>query len=625
MSIEAGKDLLQYRLIEKIGEGGMGAVWKAADTTLNREVAIKILPDLFAQDADRRGRFEREARLLASLNHPNIAAIYGLHEAQGVHFLAMELISGQNLAERISKGAVPVDDALPIARQVAEALEAAHENGIVHRDLKPANIQLTEEGVIKVLDFGLAKALAPEPSDTGASPTMSPTLTSAGTVAGMVLGTAAYMSPEQAKGKPVDRRADVWAFGVVLYEMLTGGQLFTGETISETLAAVLLRDVDFEGLPGNTPLPVRALLERCLHKDPRQRLRDIGEARIALQSPDASSLTSVAAAAAPAEAPRRSFAPWVVAGVMAVGALLGVWAPWRSAPPAPDPMFLRVELSPDANLFAGYGAAALLSPDGDRLVYVSGGGDRMLYMRSLGESEAKVVPGSEEGYHPFFSPDGQWLGFVTRERLKKVSTFGGTPIALADVSLSRGATWGTDGTIVYAPSPNSGLMRIPDRGGEPEPLTELNKEEDEFTHRWPQYLPGNGALLFTVHTSGASFDDARIEVLDVETKQRRTLQHGGSYARYVPTGHIVFVRDGTLYAMGFDVDARETTGPPFPILEDVTQNPIHGSAQFDFSSTGILVYSTGSSVGRMASLVGADRDGKSSPLSGDVAELYHPR
>ena len=636
--MESGKQLLHYSLIEKVGEGGMGVVWKAMDTTLDREVAIKVLPAAFLDDAERLERFRREAKLLASLHHPNIASIFGMHSTDGdsngsVRFLAMEFVPGEDLRERLDRGAFSGDASLDIARQIAEALETAHEQGIVHRDLKPANVKLTPDGKVKVLDFGLAKAFASDASGGRSDPSLSPTLTSAGTQAGLIIGTAAYMSPEQAKGAIVDRRADIWAFGVVLYEMLTGKQLFQGETISETLAAVLLKETELGDLPADTPPAVRALIERCLTRDPKARLRDIGEARIALENPNASSLSSLGiaaaegepAAAAPQPAAKRLL-PWALAAILALALLVVAWAPWQTPPPPGDPIMLRAQLREGTSLFADYGAAAILSPQGDRLVYVDGGtSGRQMWMRNLDQPDAREISGSSEGYHPFFSPDGQWIGFVTREKLKKVSAFGGTPISLADVSLSRGATWGPDGTIVFAPSPNSGLMRIPAEGGEATPLTEPNKEAGEVTHRWPQFLPDGKALIFTAHDAGVAFDDARIELLVLETGERQVLHRGGSYARYVPTGHVVFVRESTLYAMPFDLDSLELTGTPFPVLEHITSNPVHGSAQYDFSQTGILVYSEGSAIGRQATVVAHQRDGTVETLPAEMAEYYGPR
>jgi serine/threonine-protein kinase len=319
--------------------------------------------------------------------------------------------------------------------------------------------------------------------------------------------------------------------------------------------------------------------------------------------------------------------PWGAAAVLAGLLAVSLWAPWQTTPPADPPIQLRVELGPETSLFADYGAATIISPQGDRIVYVEGGGTlpRNIYLRNLDQLEPRVISGSEEGYHPFFSPDGQWVGFVTREKLKKVSAFGGTPISLADISLSRGASWGPDGTIVFAPSPSSGLMRMPAAGGEPEALTELDESSGETTHRWPHYLPGGKALLFTVHDAGVGFDDARIELLEIESGQRKILHRGGSYARYVPTGHVVFVRESTLYAMPFDLDRLEVSGTPFPVLEGITSNPVHGSAQFDFSNTGIFVYSSGSSVNRMAKVMGLEQDGKAVPLLNDVVEYYAPR
>ena len=618
MSIEAGRQLLHYRLIEKIGEGGMGVVWKATDTSLGRDVAIKILPETVSEDAERLARFDREAKLLASLNHPNIAAVYGLHEQDGVHFIAMELVPGEDLAQRLARGPLPVAQAVAAAHRIAKALEAAHERGVIHRDLKPANVTLAADGTVKVLDFGLAKAFEPEGKSGPGSPSLSPTLTSAGTVAGMLLGTAAYMSPEQAKGETVDRSADVWAFGVLFYEMLAGQQPFSRKTISETLASVLLSEVDLDALPADTPPVVRSLLARCLIKDPGQRLRDIREARIALENPDASSLYSgVAVASVEVPSTRSRRVPWAVAAAMALVAALALWAPWRSEAPETSPLHLRAGLPAETNLFGlGYGATAVLSPDGSRLAYASGGlVDRTLYVRKLDQLEPKRISGSEGAYHPFFSPDGQWIGFVTRESLKKVSAFGGTPIVLADVSLSRGATWSPDGSIVFTPSSNSGLLRVSEVGGEPEPLTELG--DDEFTHRWPQFLPGGKAILFTTHVEGADFDNASIELLDLGSRKRKVLHRGGTYARYAGNGHVVFAREGTLYALPFDIGRLEVTDPPFPVLEGVIVTPGNGGAQFDVSSTGTLVYSTGDAEQRKTQFFKISRDGDSTPLTAE--------
>jgi serine/threonine-protein kinase len=609
--IEPGSQLLHYRLIEQIGEGGMGVVWKAADTSLNREVAIKILPEIVASDADRLARFEREAQLLASLNHPNIAAVYGLHEHEGLRFIAMELVPGEDLAARLERGPLPLELALATASKVADALDAAHERGVIHRDLKPANVALAEDGTVKVLDFGLAKAF--DAGDASGSPSMSPTITSAGTMAGTLMGTAAYMSPEQAKGKPVDRSADVWSFGVMLYEMLTAEKLFSKETISETLASVLMSEVDIDGLPADTPPAIRALIARCLIKDRRKRLRDIREARLVLEEPGGG-----ASVMEPAPAATPSRLPWIVAALLLVVTIVALWAPWRAAPVPPSARHLRVQTVAELPLFTfSYGAAAIFSPDGSKYAFISGDAtNRELYVNELDRRESKTINGTEGAYHPFFSPDGEWIGFVTRTQLKKVSAFGGTPVVITEISLSRGATWGTDDTIIYAPSPNSGLLRIAAGGGEPEVVTEL--AEGEYTHRWPSLLPDGRGVLFTAHDTGSDFDEARIELLDFASGERTVLHHGGQYARYVDNGHVVFAREGALYALPFDLEAQEVLGPPFPILEGVTTGGANGGAQFSVSRGGDLIYYHGVTAVE-AEAVRVTRDGTETPLDAATA------
>jgi serine/threonine-protein kinase len=473
MPTEPGQQLLHYRLIEKIGEGGMGVVWKAEDTTLNRRVAIKLLPPAFSEDPERLARFEREAKLLASLNHVNIAAIYGIHRADAgtdtVHFLAMELIEGEDLAQRLARGALSRDDALEVALQIAHALEAAHESGVIHRDLKPANVKLTPNGQVKVLDFGLAKALAGDPSDAGASPSMSPTITSAGTVAGMILGTAAYMSPEQAKGKQVDRRADIWSFGVVLHEMLAGRRLFEGESISETLAAVILKDLDWSGLPADTPRAIGRLLRRCLQRDPLSRLRDMGDARIAIEeakrNPDDVE-TDAPASARPLWA---TLLPWAVAAAAVAAALGWAWLTDDGERALPRAMRFTLAIGDDQSMRSSNVPSMAVSPDGRRFVYMGNlDGTRPLFLREIDTDQAVELDGTDGAEIPFFSPDGQWIGFAAGGKLQKVSIRGGPPIELCDARAMRGASWGADGTIVFAPKISSGLMRVSDGGGEPE-------------------------------------------------------------------------------------------------------------------------------------------------------------
>jgi serine/threonine-protein kinase len=628
MSIESGKTLLNFRLAGKIGEGGMGVVWKATDTTLNRSVAVKILPDLFADDPDRLSRFEREARLLAALNHPHIAAIYGLHHAEGAHFLSMELVAGETLDARLKAGALPVDETIRLALQIAEGLEAAHEAGIVHRDLKPANIQVTDDGQVKILDFGLAKALSGEGGATDPTSSLSPTMTSGGTRAGVILGTAAYMSPEQAKGKPIDRRTDIWAFGCVVFETLTGTRLFDGETISEMIAAVLKTDPDWKVLPPATPPALKRLLRRCLEKDPRHRLRDIGDARVILEEIMSGRAderpAEVAGAAAPA-AKGASAALLAVTALAAAAVTAGAFLFLEPSPPTLQPIRLEAAVTGEQPLLTIQGAAAALSPDGRYLAYATGTAADVsatkLYIRNLGHLEDTPLLGTDAGYNPFFSPDGQWLGFVTPQALKKVSITGGTPLVLCPVALSRGATWGESGAIVFAPNPASGLMQLPATGGAPVPLTKL--EPDETSHRWPQFLPGGDKVLFTVYGKGGDRNAGTIEIVELKSGKRTVVHRGGTYARYTGSGHLLFLNQGTLFAAPLDPAAMKLSALPAPVLQGISTN-LEGGAMYDVSKSGTIAYLTGQSVGARNSLVWADPQGKTTPLSATKREFQSP-
>ncbi|MFQ5700991.1 MAG: protein kinase [Acidobacteriota bacterium] len=622
-----GKTIAHYRITAKLGEGGMGEVFRATDTKLQRDVALKVLPGSFAHDPDRMARFAREAHLLASLNHPNIASIYGLERDGASYALALELVDGLTLAERIDEGPVPLEEALGIARQIAEALEAAHDQGTIHRDLKPANIKIKEDGTVKVLDFGLAKAV--EADGPGGDPTSSPTLSLAATRAGMILGTAGYMSPEQARGVRVDKRADIWAFGVVLFEMLTGRRAFTGETVSDVLASVLKTDLDWNALPDDLPATVNKLLRRCLTPDPKERLRDIGEARIALQEQEADAALSTMMPA-PAEAAtagpgwrRQLSATAIAAAIVAVMALAGWW--YTSLPAARTPVRLRVQISPDEPLFVQLGAAAVLSPDGRRLAYVTGSGSqRKLHLRALDHLESSSLAGTEGARDPFFSPDGQWLAFFTDNALKKVSIIGGSPQTLTKTKDNRGGTWGPDDTIIFTTSTGSGLSRISAAGGTPEEITQPDKPAAS-SHRYPQFLPGGRAVIYAARSGNESYDEGDIELLDLESGQTRVLHQGGYYPRYLPTGQITYIREGTLFAAPFDLDRLEITGPPAPLLEGILCDVSYGGAQYAFSESGTLVYMTGGSSRTQLSAVQVDREGKSTPLIDQRGTYSSPR
>jgi Tol biopolymer transport system component len=622
MALSAGERLGGYEILSALGAGGMGEVYRARDPRLNRDVALKILPESFAHDAERVARFTREAQVLAALNHPHIAAIYGLEQAGGAQCIVLELVDGGTLSDRIARGPLPLDESLTIARQIADALEAAHEKAIVHRDLKPANVALSADGAVKVLDFGLAKDLGGASSSTpGAS--VSPTLTFAATQVGVVLGTAAYMAPEQAKGRAADRRSDVWAFGCVLYEMLTGKRVFDGGDVSDTLAFVLTKEPDWSLIPPAVPASIQKLVRRCLERDRKRRLTDIGMARLEIDEALAAPAASVEPAK-PAGSSGASVAPhrWPTTAAvvgLAIGAtlVLALWSPWRS-PALRAPVRLSAELGSNVALIVGQGpnsgASAVLSPDGSRLAFVArNGSKRELFIRRLDQLEATALSGTEDAGSPFFSPDGQSIGFFAINTLKKVSVAGGAAVTLATVVNPRGGWWGDDGFIAFASdSRGAGLMRVSESGGKAEPLSSL--AEDEVTHRWPQILPGARALLYTVHTNRGDFDDATIVLQALPSGRRTIVQHGGYYGRYLQSGHIVYVHDSTLFAVPFDLDRLMVTGQAVPVLQGVTPNAINGGAQFSVSNTGTFVYVPGDATSLEAPIQWVTSDAKIAPL-----------
>ncbi|MBI3264101.1 MAG: protein kinase, partial [Acidobacteria bacterium] len=529
-----------YEILAAIGAGGMGQVYRAHDTKLGRDVALKVLPESFAHDPDRVARFRREAQVLASLNHPHIAAIYGLEEANGSQFLVLELVEGETLTQRLKAGVLPLDEALSIARQIAEALEAAHEKGIIHRDLKPANIALTADSQVKVLDFGLAKALDPAPV---ADLSHSPTLTVAATQAGVILGTAAYMSPEQAKGRAADKRSDVWAFGCVLYEMLTGRRAFEGEDVSDTLAFVLTKEPDWRRLPIETPAPISKLLRRCLQKDRNERLADASDARLEIQdalTPPAAD--AVAAGGAPTAAVRPARLAWALVGVLAVVVVLLAVPNSRHVTEAPAPARHLARFSlplPEGQRFtAGGRQLVAISPDGTQMVYMA---SQRLYLRSMSELESRVISGTESTVapsHPVFSPDGRSVVFWNGDQtLKRIAVSGGAPVTICQADNPYGVSWSTDG-ILFGQG-TKGIMRVSASGGKPEVLVQV--KGDELAHG-PQMLPGGQAVLFTLATgTGADrWDKAHVVVQSLRSGERKTLIEGGSDARYLPTGHLVY-------------------------------------------------------------------------------------
>jgi serine/threonine-protein kinase len=601
MALSSGTRLGPYEIVSLIAAGGMGEVYKARDTRLDRTVAIKVSQEQFTE------RFDREARAVAALNHPHICTLHDV----GPNYLVMEYIEGPTLGERIAGGAIALHEALPIARQIAEALEAAHEKGVVHRDLKPANIKLTSDGKVKVLDFGLAKAF--ETASFVGDPLSSPTLTLSATRAGMILGTAAYMSPEQARGLAADRRADIWAYGVVLFEILAGRQMFAGETVSDTLASVLKTDPDWSALPPETPPAIQRLLRRCVDRDRQRRLPDIGVARLEIDEALSDS-GDVTTAVTGSNRLAKTRLPSIVAGAFAMVAAVALWMTWhgvRTVEPTPQPLVrLEVDLGNDVSLGPSPGTDAILSPDGSRLVYLS---RSRLFTRRLDQPNATELAGTEGAYDQFFSPDGQWVAFLQARALKKISVQGGSAITLCNGVTGFGGTWAGDGHIITVFGAGV-LSRIPSAGGAPTPLTEL--APGEVAHRWPQVLPGDRAVLFTAYKSTAGLDGANIEVISLGDGRRKTLHRGGTYGRYLPSGHLVYLSGGTLFAAPFDLERLELRGAPSPILPEVGWKTSSGAAQFDFSRNGTVVYQTGGTRTSPVTLQWLDRTDKMQPLLG---------
>src|SRR5688572_20412685 len=631
MSLAPGVRLGPYEILNAIGVGGMGEVYRARDTKLDRYVAIKVLPDAFASDHERVARFEREAKTLASLNHPNIAAIHGVEEAESVKALVLEFIEGPTLADRLARGPMPIDAALAIAKQIADALEAAHEQGIVHRDLKPANIKLRPDDTVKLLDFGLAKPVAAESSSVSrVNLTNSPTISSPITISGIVtlLGTAAYMAPEQARGRPVDKRADIWAFGCVVYEMLTGRPPFAGNDMSEVLAGVIKSDPAWEQLPSELPPVLRKVLQRCLHKDPKQRLRDIGDARLAL---DGAFETAVPMPAAlRARQPKmwqRPLAAVAVAALLVAATGVTAWnlASRDSSAPAVRRMVLNVAAPA---VYDGLGLA--ISPDGAHVVFAAGvAGGPQLFLRSLDQLHARPLAGTEDGRQPFFSPDGQSIAFfndhgagASRTQLQKISLRGGSPQTLADAPYPRGGSWNEDGTIIFASGATAALtqlMRTSANGGAAAPVS----ESSPVARGWPQLLPGGKRVLFTAYGS-----TPHLEVLSLDTGESRVIIENGHSGRYLPTGHILYVSNAALTAVPFDIDRLDATGPAATIIDGVRTLLPAGITSVAAAADGTLIYQPGlADVQERANgtLVVVNRDGRASPVGASRGSEVWPR
>ncbi len=602
--MNAPDTIAHYKITGKLGEGGMGAVYRAVDTKLNREVAIKVLPAAFASDPDRMLRFKREAQLLAALNHTNIATIYGVEERA----IVMELVEGAPLA-----GPLNAAQAMPLVRQLIDALEYAHDKEIIHRDLKPANILVTPDGHLKVLDFGIAKALLGESQPTG-NPETSPTLTMRATMAGEIMGTAGYMSPEQTRGQKVDKRADIWAFGAVLYELLTGEQLFAGPTVSDSLAAVLTREPDLEKIPPE----FRRLVRLCLIKDARKRLRDIADARPLLEEP--------LPAAAPAAA-RRNLLPWAVAGLATLTAIgVAVWLWPNKTEPGPGVAHFVVPLPEGTRLPVTTAAPNFApSPDGRNLVFAvadATSGRQNLWIRSLSSTPARRLDQSESANSPFWSPDGQFIGFFAENTLKRMAAAGGSVQTICTVPIgntsAHGGAWGAGGVIVFAPG-GAGLMRVAATGGAPAPATTL--EPDEIEHIWPQFLPGGRHVLYLSRNK----TDARsaIYVQELGSAKRVRVIENSIRAMWTPPGFLLFGREGTLFALRLNAKTFQAEGDPMTVAENVPNNPTNGRSPFGLSQNGVLAYRSGS-FGQERQLTWYDRGGKPLGLAGKPGHIYNP-
>ena len=604
MALSAGTRLGPYEILAPLGAGGMGEVYRANDTRLDRTVAIKVLPAETAADPQLKARFEREARAISALAHPNICTLYDVGEEDGQTFLVMEHLVGQTLADRLKKGPLPLEQALEVGTQIADALSAAHKQGIVHRDLKPGNVMLTKTGA-RLLDFGLARLTAHGEQPAVGSLTSAPTEAEPLTGAGTVMGTLPYMAPEQVEGKEADARTDLWALGLILYEMLTGGRAFEASTPTSLVGAILERDpTPISERQPLTPPSLERLVRRCLAKDPDDRwdtahdvadeLRWIGETGFA---------------PTPREGPhggaklRSQRLVIALLGASILSLVLVLWAPWRT-PPTPSPLRLDTRLGPDLALDPGAltrGPAAILSPDGTHLAFVAGEpgeASRRIYVRPLDQLEARLLPGTEGAHGPFFSPDGQWIGFFAGGRLQKIAVTGGAAVTLADASDDRGGSWGEDGTIVLTPrgAPGAGLQRVSSSGGEIQTLTTPDPDADEATHRWPQVL-GDGRVLYTAHSSVGGYENASLVMEVFPDGPRKVVHRGGYHGRYLPSGHLVFIHQGTLFAAPFDLEKMELTGAPVPVIEGVWAHSTTAGAQFSFSDTGTLVYVAGEGLG----------------------------
>jgi serine/threonine-protein kinase len=628
MALAVGAKLGPYEVVSPLGAGGMGEVYRGRDTRLDRNVAIKILPAHLSDNPEARERFDREARAISSLNHPNICHLYDVGSQDGTSYLVMEYLEGETLADRLRKGPLPLEQFFKVGIEICEGLEKAHRSGVIHRDLKPGNIMLTATGA-KLMDFGLAKALATSTMlSSGLTVTLStPAASQPLTAQGTVVGTFQYMSPEQLEGRGSDERSDIFALGSVFYEMLTGRRAFEGKSALSVASAIIEKEPEpISSFKPMTPQTLDRAIRRALAKDPEERWQTARDLALDLKW--------IAGEGSQASAPRlaqvrgiwRQSLPWGVTAVLALAAVvLGIGFVER-APKTPQVMRVNADIGTDAKLYQGYGIWATTSPDGTRLAFVASGSDgkNRIYVRSLDQLPATALSGTEDAENPFFSPDSQWLGFFASGKVKKIAVQGGAPITLCDAPAARGGTWSEDGTIVFTPDLRTPLLKVSSAGGTPQTLTALDQTTGEVTERWPQFLPGGKAVLFTSATHGGNYEDADVVVYSIATAQRKKLVQGGYFGRYVPTGHLVYMHDGTAFAVPFDLKGLAVAGSPAPILEGVAASPGDAAAQFSFAANGTLMYVPGRSGFQFVSVYWMDREGKLTPLRDVPANYYTP-
>jgi len=623
---ETGSKLGPYEILSALGAGGMGEVYKARDTRLDREVAVKVLASHLVTTAEMRQRFEREARAISSLNHPNICILYDVGHDNGTDFLVMEFLEGETLAERIKKGPLPVKDVLRYGIEIADALDKAHRQGIVHRDLKPGNIMLTKAGA-KLLDFGLAKPVSMSAAvGSQSAPDFSAALTISKanlplTATGAIVGTMQYMAPEQIEGKGADARSDIFTFGALLYEMVTGKRAFNGKSQLSVASAILGREPEpISATQPLTPPALEHIIQRALAKDPAERWQSASDVKGELKWVSEAGSRVGTPALVGQHRPHRERVAWGLAALFVLATAASLWRLWQ-LPEKKSLVRTSVELGADATLDFRLGSAVALSPDGTRMVFVDRGkGTSQLYVRTFDQLKATPLAGTDAARQPFFSPDGEWIGFFTQNKLKKVSVQGGAVVTLCDAPAPRGGSWGGDNKIIAALKNGEALSWMDSAGGEPELLTQLDK--GEVTHRWPQILPGGKAVLYTTNTSGDAFDNASLAVYSSETGKSQTVLQGGSYARYVSSGHLMYMHQGTLFAVPFDLKRLEVTGKAVAAIEGVGTDSAAGYAQYAVSDSGRLLYVPGHASGNLYGIKWLEHDGKETPLR-NIIENYN--